>query len=262
VDGTLKAVILAGGLGTRLSEETHLKPKPMVEIGGRPILWHIMKIYTAHGVNEFIICCGYKGYVIKEYFANYSLHMSDVTIDMVNNQMEVHRNQSEPWKVTLVDTGDNSMTGGRLLRVKSYVEQEEAFCFTYGDGVGDIDITALIAFHRARGKKTTLTATRLPGRYGAIKFGDDEALVDQFQEKPDGEGGWINGGFFVLSPRVFDLLSGDASVWEQEPLITLAGEGELAAYRHAGFWQPMDTLRDKTMLDQLWAEERAPWKIW
>ena len=258
----MKAVILAGGLGTRISEETHLKPKPMIEIGGRPILWHIMKIYSAHGVNDFIICCGYKGYYIKEYFANYFLHMSDVTFDIANNKMEVHRNKSEPWSVTLVDTGENSLTGGRLGRVRRYVENEEAFCFTYGDGVSDIDITQLVKFHKAQGKKATLTAARPPGRYGALKFCEDGNTVSHFQEKPEGDGSWINGGFFVLSPAVFDLIEGDSSSWEGKPLVQLAKEGELAAYKHDGFWQPMDTLREKNMLEDLWSRGCAPWKIW
>jgi len=255
----MKAVILAGGLGTRLSEETSLKPKPMVEIGGRPILWHIMKIYSAHGINDFIICCGYKGYVIKEYFANYFLHMSDVTFDMQENQMQVHNQRVEPWTVTLVDTGDDSMTGGRLRRVSDYVKDEEAFCFTYGDGVGDVDITNLIKFHRMHGKKATLTATYPPGRFGALDV--HNGSVREFKEKPQGDG-MINGGFFVLSPKVLEYISGDTCTWEQEPLINLAKEGELMAFEHEGFWQPMDTLRDKLVLQKLWETAKAPWKCW
>jgi glucose-1-phosphate cytidylyltransferase len=256
----MKAVILAGGLGTRISEETHVKPKPMVEIGGRPILWHIMKMYSAHGVNDFVICCGYKGYVIKEYFANYFLHMSDVTFDMANNQMEVHQRHAEPWRVTLVDTGDDTMTGGRLKRVASYVKDEEAFCFTYGDGVADVDISALIAFHRQHGKMATVTAVQPPGRYGALKMEDD--LVAGFTEKPRGDGGLINGGFFVLSPRVLPLIEADHISWEMEPLESLARGGDLMAYKHMGFWQPMDTLREKRMLESLWEMNKAPWKMW
>lgn len=256
----MKAVILAGGLGTRLSEETALRPKPMVEIGGKPILWHIMKMYSAHGVNDFIICCGYKGYVIKEYFANYFLHMSDVTFDMRENRMHVHQRRAEPWQVTLVDTGDHSMTGGRLKRVADYVKDEEAFCFTYGDGVGDIDINATIEFHRAHGKVATLTAALPPGRFGALDMHDHQ--VRSFKEKPKGDGAYINGGFFVLSPRVLSYLKDDATIWEQEPLMQLAEDGELMAYQHAGFWQPMDTLRDKHHLEELWASGQAPWKRW
>lgn len=256
----MKAVILAGGLGTRISEETHVKPKPMVEIGGRPILWHIMKMYSAHGVNDFVICCGYKGYVIKEYFANYFLHMSDVTFDMANNQMEVHQRHAEPWRVTLVDTGDDTMTGGRLKRVASYVKDEEAFCFTYGDGVADVDISALIAFHRKHGKLATVTAVQPPGRYGALKMEDD--LVAGFTEKPRGDGGLINGGFFVLSPSVLPLIEADHISWEMEPLESLARGGDLMAYKHMGFWQPMDTLREKRMLESLWETNKAPWKMW
>jgi len=257
----MKAVILAGGLGTRLSEETDLKPKPMVEIGGKPILWHIMKIYSAHGVNDFVICCGYKGYMIKEYFANYFLHQSDVTFCMKSNSMQVHQNNAEPWTVTLVDTGENTMTGGRLKRVREYVKDEEAFCFTYGDGVGDVDIAALIAFHQQHGKQATLTATRPPGRYGALKFGPNDA-VDHFQEKPDGDGSWINGGFFVLHPSVIDRIENDSSSWEGEALSSLAKDGQLSAFKHAGFWQPMDTLREKIMLNDLWNGGNAPWKVW
>ena len=256
----MKAVILAGGLGTRLSEETSVKPKPMVEIGGKPILWHIMKQYSAHGINDFIICCGYKGYVIKEYFANYFLHMSDVTFDMKNNEMKVHQKRAEPWTVTLVDTGDNSMTGGRLKRVAEYVKSEEAFCFTYGDGVSDINITNTIDFHKSHGKKATLTATFPPGRFGALDIKSGQ--VNSFKEKPKGDGAMINGGFFVLSPEVLDYVKGDSSVWEQYPLNKLAEEGELMAYEHHGFWQPMDTLRDKVYLEELWQENKAPWKIW
>ena len=256
----MKAVILAGGLGTRISEETHLKPKPMVEIGGRPILWHILKIYSAHGVDDFIICCGYKGYVIKEYFANYFLHMSDVTFDMASNRMEVHERYAEPWRVTLVDTGENTLTGGRLRRVRRYLEGEEAFCFTYGDGLADVDIRALIAFHRSHGRLATVTAVQPPGRYGAL-VRDGEA-VRGFVEKPRGDGGWINGGFFVLSPKVLDYIEGDATSWEAEPMRRLAAEDQLRAFEHRGFWQPMDTLRDKNQLEELWASGRAPWKVW
>ncbi len=257
----MKAVILAGGLGTRISEETHLKPKPMIEIGGKPILWHILKIYSAHGVNDFIICCGYKGYLIKEYFANYFLHMSDVTFSLRDNTMKIHQNQTEPWQVTLVDTGDNTMTGGRLKRVRKYLNEDEPFCFTYGDGVGDIDITALIDFHSQHGKLATLTATRPPGRYGALKLGSNSS-VDYFQEKPEGDGSWINGGFFVLHPAVIDRISEDSTVWEDGPLTGLAKDQQLFAYKHTGFWQPMDTLREKTLLNDLWEKNNAPWKIW
>lgn len=256
----MKAVILAGGLGTRISEETGLKPKPMIEVGGKPILWHIMKIYAAHGVNDFVICCGYKGYVIKEYFANYFLHMSDVTFDMVGNTMEVHQRKAEPWRVTLIDTGEDTMTGGRLKRVAPYVRDEELFCFTYGDGVADLNISELIAFHKAQKVKATLTATFPPGRFGALDMQGDK--VRSFQEKPKGDGAMINGGFFVLSPSVIDYIVDDASVWEREPLERLAAEGQLAAFKHGGFWQPMDTLRDKTHLEELWACGRAPWKVW
>ena len=256
----MKAVILAGGLGTRLSEETATRPKPMVEVGGKPILWHILKMYAQHGVNDFVICCGYKGYVIKEYFANYFLHMSDVTFDMRSNRMEVHHKRAEPWNVTLVDTGDNSMTGGRLLRVAKYLQDEEAFCFTYGDGVGDIDIGATIDFHRSHGKAATLTATYPPGRFGALEIQGQRVL--SFKEKPRGDGALINGGFFVLSPKVLGHLKGDGDIWEQEPLARLAADGELMAYQHEGFWQPMDTLRDKLLLEELWAANKAPWKTW
>ncbi len=256
----MKAVILAGGLGTRISEETHLRPKPMIEIGGRPILWHIMKIYSAYGVKDFIICCGYKGYVIKEYFANYFLHMSDVTFDMAKNQMEVHQRHAEPWRVTLVDTGDDTLTGGRLKRVADYVKDEETFCFTYGDGVADIDITAQIAFHRQHGKMVTVTAVHPPGRYGALDMEGD--IVRGFIEKPKGGGGGINGGFFVLSPKVIDFIEGDITSWELGPLEYLASQGELHAFEHHGFWQPMDTLREKNYLEQLWQSNKAPWKVW
>jgi glucose-1-phosphate cytidylyltransferase len=256
----MKAVILAGGLGTRLSEETSTRPKPMVDIGGMPILWHIMKMYSAHGINDFVICCGYKGYVIKEYFANYFLHMSDVTFNMRDNTMEVHDKRAESWNVTLVDTGENSMTGGRLHRVADYVKHEEAFCFTYGDGVGDIDITASLAFHKQHGKAATLTATYPPGRFGALDIRQGQVL--NFKEKPKGDGAMINGGFFVLTPKVLDYLTDDSTVWEQEPLMQLAEEGQLMAYEHHGFWQPMDTLRDKTHLEELWQSGKAPWKTW
>ena len=256
----MKAVILAGGLGTRISEETHLKPKPMIEIGGKPILWHIMKIYSYYGVNEFIICCGYKGYVIKEYFANYFLHMSDVTFDMRNNSMHVLQQSAEPWQVTLIDTGEETLTGGRLLRAAPYVKDEEAFCFTYGDGVSNVNIYELVAFHKSQQVKATLTATLPPGRFGALDMVGNK--VRTFEEKPKGDGGMINGGFFVLSPAVLDLLDGDDCVWEREPLENLAECGELAAYQHHGFWQAMDTLRDKTQLEELWQSGQAPWKVW
>jgi glucose-1-phosphate cytidylyltransferase len=256
----VKAVILAGGLGTRITEETTHKPKPMIEIGGKPILWHIMKIYSAHGVNEFIICCGYRGYVIKEYFANYFLHMSDVTFDIANNKMEVHRRMAEPWKVTLVDTGELSSTGGRLKRVVDHVKDEEAFCFTYGDGVANIDITQELAFHKAHGKLATITAVQPPGRYGALDM--DGPQVSGFIEKPRGDGGLINGGFFVLSPRCIDLIAGDDTVWEVGPLAELARRDELMAYTHTGFWQPMDTLREKNYLEELWRTNKAPWMVW
>jgi glucose-1-phosphate cytidylyltransferase len=256
----MKAVILAGGLGTRLSEETALRPKPMVEVGGKPILWHILKMYSHHGINDFVICCGYKGYVIKEYFANYFLHTSDVTFDMRHNRMEVHSKRAEPWTVTLVDTGDESMTGGRLRRVADYVKDEESFCFTYGDGVSDIDIAASVAFHKAHGKAATVTATFPPGRFGALEIHQRQVL--SFQEKPRGDGAMINGGFFVLSPSVLRHVHGDDSIWEQEPLMKLAAEGQLMAFEHSGFWQPMDTLRDKHLLEELWAAGKAPWKKW
>lgn len=257
----MKAVILAGGLGTRISEETNLKPKPMIEIGHKPILWHIMKLYSAHGINDFVVCCGYKGYVIKEYFANYFLHMSDVTFDMKNNTMKVHQNNVEPWNVTLIDTGDNTMTGGRLKRVYEYVKDEDIFCFTYGDGVSDINISELIRFHQSHGKLATLTATRPPGRYGALKIKHDFE-VESFQEKPEGDGSWINGGYFVLSPKVISKIDNDSTSWEGYPLSSLAEENQLAAFKHYGFWQPMDTLRDKNILENLWESQRAPWKIW
>jgi glucose-1-phosphate cytidylyltransferase len=256
----MKAVILAGGLGTRLSEETHLKPKPMIEIGGRPILWHIMKIYSAHGINDFVICCGYKGYVIKEFFQNYFLHMSDITFDIKNNSMEVHDRHAEPWRVTLVDTGAETMTGGRLRRVANFVLKEDCFCLTYGDGVADIDITRLINFHRGHGKLATVTAVQPPGRYGALVRGGNAVIG--FQEKPPGDGAWINGGFFVLSPRVIDYVGGDNITWEGSPMESLAANGELCAFEHRGFWQPMDTLRDKNNLEHLWDSGRAPWRIW
>lgn len=256
----MKAVILAGGLGTRLSEETALRPKPMVEIGGKPMLWHIMKIYSSYGVNDFIICCGYKGYVIKEYFANYFLHMSDVTFNMRENRMDVHHKRAEPWNVTLVDTGEDSMTGGRLKRVSHYLMNEECFLFTYGDGLGDVDISATIDFHKQHGKAATLTAALPPGRFGALDI--RERQVRSFKEKPKGDGAMINGGFFVLSPSVLKYIRDDATVWEQDPLVQLAADGELMAYEHHGFWQPMDTLRDKHLLESLWESGKAPWKTW
>ncbi len=255
----MKAVILAGGFGTRISEESHLRPKPMIEIGGKPILWHIMKIYSHYGINDFVICLGYKGYMIKEYFANYFLHMSDVTFDMSSNQMHVHHKSAEPWKVTLVNTGESSMTGGRLRRVREYLDDED-FCFTYGDGVADIDIGKLVEFHRAHGKLATVTAIQPPGRYGALAMDGDAVLG--FQEKPKGDGGWINGGFFVLSPKVLNYIDSDDTTWEQEPLIALAGEDQLRAYQHDGFWQAMDTLREKNLLEDLWQSKTAPWKAW
>jgi glucose-1-phosphate cytidylyltransferase len=256
----MKTVILAGGFGTRISEETVLKPKPMVEIGGKPILWHIMKLYSHYGVTEFVICCGYKGYVIKEYFANYFLHMSDVTFDMSTNSMEVHQRYAEPWKVTLVDTGEQTMTGGRLRRVRDYLKNEELFCFTYGDGVADVDISALVSYHRRSGVLATLTAAYPPGRFGALDY--DNGFVRTFKEKPKGDGSMINGGFFVVSPQAIDLIEGDATIWEGEPLEQLAQSGQLAAYAHPGFWQPMDTLRDKNYLEELWQSGQAPWKVW
>ncbi|HEX8303052.1 glucose-1-phosphate cytidylyltransferase [Sphingomonas sp.] len=256
----MKAVILAGGLGTRFSEETSLRPKPMIEVGGWPILWHILKIYSSHGINDFVICCGYKGYVIKEYFSNYALHTSDVTIDMRDNSIHVHERRAEPWRVTLVDTGESSMTGGRLRRVAEHVKDEEAFFFTYGDGVGDVDITKSLEFHRKHGKLATLTAAAPPGRFGAIHLEGDK--ITSFQEKPEGDGGLINAGYFVLSPKVIDYIAEDATIWEQEPLHRLAAEGELMAFEHRGFWQPMDTLRDKINLENQWASGKAPWKVW
>ncbi|MBF0549570.1 MAG: glucose-1-phosphate cytidylyltransferase [Deltaproteobacteria bacterium] len=255
----MKAVILAGGLGTRISEETHLRPKPMVEIGGKPILWHVMKIYSAHGINEFIICLGYKGYIIKEYFANYFLHMSDVTFDMQKNWMKVHNNSCEPWRVTLIDTGMNTMTGGRLRRVREYLDDED-FCFTYGDGVSNVNIAELVAFHKSHGKLATLTAIQPPGRYGSLDM--DDLVIRNFQEKPKGDGGWINGGFFILSPKVIEYISADDSIWERQPLEQLAAQGQLCAYKHDGFWKAMDTLRDKTTLEELWESGQAPWKVW
>jgi glucose-1-phosphate cytidylyltransferase len=255
----MKVVILAGGLGTRISEESQLRPKPMVEIGGRPILWHIMKIYSANGINDFVICLGYKGYVIKEYFANYFLHMSDVTFDMKENRMEVHQRYADPWRVTLVDTGDTTNTGGRLKRVKEYVGNEP-FCFTYGDGLSNVDLKRLIDFHDKQGTIATITAVQPPGRFGALDV--DSNRITGFDEKPKGDKGWINGGFFVLSPKVFEYISGDETVWEKEPLTRLAKDGQLSAFQHRDFWQPMDTLRDKVLLDQLWASGEAPWKVW
>jgi glucose-1-phosphate cytidylyltransferase len=256
----MKAVILAGGQGTRLAEETSARPKPMIEIGGKPILWHIMKLYSAHDVNEFIICCGYKGYIIKEYFANYCLHMADVTFDMANDRMEIHQRKVESWLVTLVDTGEHTKTGGRLKQVGGYLKDEECFCFTYGDGVADIDVSSLIAFHRAHGRLATVTAVAPPGRFGALVR--DGRAVRDFVEKPQGGGGWINGGFFVLSPRVIKVIAGDESTWEAEPLSRLAADDQLMAYEHRGFWQPMDTLREKRLLEDLWVSGKAPWKVW
>jgi glucose-1-phosphate cytidylyltransferase len=257
----MKAVILAGGLGTRISEETHLKPKPMIEIGGHPILWHIMKLYSAHGVQDFVVCCGYKGYLIKEYFANYFLHMSDVTFDMCHNRMEVHQQYAEPWRVTLIDTGEDTITGGRIKRIAKYVENDDAFCLTYGDGISDVNIGDLGRFHQSHGGKATLTATFPPGRFGLIDVATDHS-IRSFKEKPRGEGGLINGGFFVLSPDVLELIEGDDTMWEREPLEHLAERGELKAYIHEGFWQCMDTLRDKNLLEELWASGNAPWKKW
>lgn len=256
----MKTVILAGGLGSRLGEETSVRPKPMVEIGGRPILWHIMKIYSHHGFTEFIVCLGYKGYLIKEYFSNYFLHSSDVTIDIANNAMQVHQNHAEPWKITLVDTGAETMTGGRLAAVREYLDPGETFCLTYGDGVASIDIAALVGFHRSQGRRATITAVAPPGRFGALQLEDDR--VTAFREKPDGDGGRINGGFFVAEPSVLDLIDGADCVWERGPLERLAAEGDLAAWRHDGFWYAMDTLRDKVVLEDLWASGRAPWKVW
>lgn len=256
----MKAVILAGGLGTRISEESHLRPKPMIEIGGKPILWHIMKIYSAHGVNDFVVCCGYKGYVIKEYFANYFLHTSDVTFDMRDNRMDVHQRNAEPWRVTLVDTGESSNTGGRLKRVRGYLTPGEPFCFTYGDGVANVDISGEIAFHRQHGKLATVCAVQPPGRYGALMC--DGSAVRGFQEKPPGDGAWINGGFFVLQPEVTDYIADDGTSWESGSLVRIAEDGQLQAWEHRGFWQPMDTLRDKNHLEDLWASGKAPWKSW
>jgi glucose-1-phosphate cytidylyltransferase len=254
----MKVVLLAGGLGTRISEESSLRPKPMIEIGGRPILWHIMKIYLAHGLRDFVICCGYKGYMIKEYFANYSLHMSDVTIDMEKNSIEVHQKKTEPWRVTLVDTGEATQTGGRLKRISQYIDDD--FCMTYGDGVGSVNITELTAFHRQHGKLATMTATQPPGRFGALQLKGH--AVTSFLEKPSGDGGWINGGFFVLSPKTLELIEGDEAIWERKPLEALAQAGQLQAFFHPGFWQPMDTLRDKNYLEDLWQSGKAPWKAW
>jgi glucose-1-phosphate cytidylyltransferase len=255
----IKVVILAGGLGTRLQEETSVKPKPMVEIGGKPILWHILKIYSAHGVNDFVICCGYKGYIIKEYFANYFLHMSDVTFDMAQNQMKVHQQFAEPWRITLVDTGEETMTGGRLKRVRNYIGDED-FCFTYGDGVSDIDICALIDFHKSKGKLATVTVIQPPSRFGVM--GVEDEVVRSIKEKPNSDGSWINGGFFVLSPKVIDYIEGDTTIWERGPMERLVQDGQLSAYYHNGFWQPMDTLREKLYLDELWKLGKAPWKVW
>ncbi|MDC1004961.1 glucose-1-phosphate cytidylyltransferase [Opitutales bacterium] len=257
----MKTVILAGGQGSRLSEESHLKPKPLIEIGGKPILWHIMKIYSSYGLNDFIICCGYKGYLIKEYFSNYFLHMSDVTFDMQSNSMHVHEKKAEPWRVTLVDTGETTMTGGRLKRIRKYLGEEEQFCFTYGDGVSDLDVKKLIDFHRTHGKQATLTAVRPPGRYGALNLSDDESVID-FREKTEGQDSWINGGFFVLNPSVIDRIEGDHTSWEGEPLSGLACENQLCAFKHEGFWQPMDTLREKNLLNGMWNSGKAPWKSW
>ena len=255
----MKAVILAGGLGTRISEETHLKPKPMIEIGGKPLLWHIMKSYSAYGINEFVICCGYKGYMVKEYFANYFLHTSDVTFDMQSNKMEVHKKFAEPWKVTLVDTGIETMTGGRLKRVKNFVG-DETFCFTYGDGLSDVNIAKLIDFHKNNKTIATVTAIQPPGRFGTLDISGNKII--SFKEKPAGDGNWVNGGFFVLDPKVFDYIEGDSTVWERTPLEKLAKENQLSAYKHSGFWQPLDTLRDKNRLEELWNSKKAPWNIW
>lgn len=256
----MKAVILAGGLGTRLSEETLLKPKPMVEIGGKPILWHIMKGYAAHGITDFIVCCGYRGYLIKEYFANYFLHTSDVTIELAKNNIEVHQQFSESWRVTLIDTGENTMTGGRLKRVAPYLDDQAPFCFTYGDGVSDVDIQAVVAFHKRHGRLATLTAVQPPGRFGALEL--EGHHIARFYEKPHGDGNWINGGFFVLSRKVIERIAGDETVWEKEPMESLARDGEFSAYKHTGYWQSMDTLRDRNLLNELWATGRAPWKVW
>jgi len=256
----MKAVILAGGLGTRLAEETNVKPKPMVEIGAKPILWHILKIYSAHGINDFVVCLGYKGYVIKEYFANYFLHSSDVTFDLANNSLDVHHKKTEPWKVTLIDTGEETMIGGRIKRIIDYVKDEDSFCLTYGDGVSDINIAESIAFHKRENRLATVTGVQPPGRYGAIEM--DGTRATGFKEKPQGDGGWINGGFFVLSPKVVNYIDGDATVWEKEPMENLAKDGELSVYMHDGFWHPMDTLRDKRYLESLWETKKAPWKLW
>jgi glucose-1-phosphate cytidylyltransferase len=256
----MKLVLLAGGLGTRLSEETSLRPKPMVEVGGKPILWHIMKMYSAHGIHDFIICCGYKGYIIKEYFANYFLHSSDVTIDLRSNKLEILEQKAEPWTITLVDTGEDTQTGGRLKRVRAYLRNEKDFCLTYGDGVGSVNLTELIAFHRAHGKPATMTAVQPPGRFGALELSGTS--IKAFIEKPQGDGGWINGGFFVLKPQVLDYIADDATVFEKSPLEQLANNNELEAYLHKGFWQAMDTLRDKTHLEDLWLSGEAPWKVW
>ena len=257
----MKAVILAGGLGTRISEEATLKPKPLIEIGGKPILWHIMKIYSSHGINDFIVCCGYKGYLIKVYFANYFLHSSDVTFDIQKNEMKVHQRNAEPWNVTLIDTGETTMTGGRIKRISKYLENEKAFCLTYGDGVSDVNISKLIDFHSGHGLKATITAIHPPGRFGALDINNDQ-IVNSFKEKPIGDGGMINGGFFVLSPEVLNLIDGDETTWEKEPLELLANENQLKAFKHEGFWQCMDTLRDKTLLEELWINGKAPWHIW
>lgn len=256
----IKAVLLAGGMGTRISEESAVRPKPMIEIGGRPILWHILKTYSHHGIHDFVVCLGYKGYVIKEFFSNYFLHASDVTFDMTSNRMEVHHKHAESWRVTLVDTGEKTMTGGRIKRIRPYVENDEFFCLTYGDGVADVDVSATIEFHRAQGRLATLTGVQPPGRFGAL--GIEGSAVTAFQEKPEGDGSWINGGFFVCSPKVIDRIEGDATTWEREPLESLAADGELSVYKHDGFWQPMDTLRDKVHLEELWAKGNAPWKVW
>lgn len=256
----MKSVILAGGLGTRLSEETSLRPKPMIEVGGKPILWHIMKMYSTFGLCDFIICCGYKGYIIKEYFANYFLHSSDVTFDLKNNKMEVHHQNAESWRVTLIDTGEATQTGGRLKRVKDYLRPDEPFCFTYGDGVSDVDLAALVDFHKKHGKLATLTAVQPPGRFGALELAGE--TIRKFKEKPQGDGNWINGGFFVLSPKVLDLIEGDETIWEREPMETIARMDEFRAYKHNGYWQSMDTLRDRNVLESLWASGHAPWKLW
>jgi glucose-1-phosphate cytidylyltransferase len=257
----MKAVILAGGLGTRLSEETSIKPKPMVEVGGQPILWHIMKSYSHHGINDFVICCGYKGYVIKEYFANYFLRMSDVTFDMRFNQMNVHSGYAEPWRVTLVDTGESTMTGGRLKRVREHIG-DDTFCFTYGDGVSNVNITELVQFHKDQGSLATLTAVQPEGRFGAISLGQEQTRISQFHEKPEGDGAWINGGYFVLQPEVIDYIADDSVMWEHDPLKKLAHDGQLSAFRHDGFWQPMDTLKDRNYLEKLWKDGKAPWRVW